>query len=360
MSDDKSTRLTRRHALALSGAALGGVALGNNVLAQTDEEGEGEGEDQEGEGQEGAMRRYRVTVANLTGGQPFTPPAVALHSPEVEAFSVGEQASDAIQALAENGNLQPLASALQESDAVGALATGDAPLVPQQDPGGTGNPYFTSLELEASESATHLTFLSMLIATNDGFTGLDTVELPEEPNASETYYASAYDAGTERNTEQFSDMVPAARELIIGEGGAQTGTTESNPDLAETDVIRPHPGIQGTGDLSPQTYDWSGPVALVQVENLGAAEEEAEETPAEGNMTETPADGNMTETPAEGNMTETPADGNMTETPAEGNMTDGNMTETPAEGNMTDGNMTGTPMEGNMTDGNATGGNETG
>jgi len=105
MSDETpDTRLTRRHALALGGAALGGVAIGNNVLAQADD-----GEDGEGDG-DGEMQQYRVTVANLTRGQPLTPPAVVLHSPEIELFSVGDQANEAVQALAENGNLGPLVS----------------------------------------------------------------------------------------------------------------------------------------------------------------------------------------------------------------------------------------------------------
>jgi hypothetical protein len=106
----------------------------------------------------------------------------------------------------------------------------------------------------------------MLIATNDGIVGLDTVPLPERVNASRTYYANGYDVGTEQNTERFADLVPPARTLILGEG--EGGTTESDPDLAEDGVIRPHPGIAGIGDLDPAVYGWREPAGYLQVERL--------------------------------------------------------------------------------------------
>jgi len=275
--DGTAVPLTRRGALALGGAALGGTALSGVGLAQEGDDGDGmddgddESDDMDDDGDDGddmddGARSYRVTVANLTRGQPFTPPAVALHQPSVEVFSVGEPANTPTQEIAENGNLQPLVDLIESTDAIRAAAVGDAPLVPDDDPGDTGNPYYTSLELSADASATHLTFISMLIATNDGIVGLDTVPLPEAVNASRTYYANGYDVGTEQNTEQFSDMVPPAQTLILGEGSGGTG--ESNPDIAEDGVITPHPGIEGGVDLDPSVYGWREPAALVQVERL--------------------------------------------------------------------------------------------
>lgn len=249
--------ITRRSALALGGTALGAVALGGGtVSAQADGDPNAE------------TNQYRVTVTNLTRGQPFTPPAVALHEPTVAVFSVGAPANEAVQQLAENGNLDPLVSLIQETDEIRAASVGSAPLVPAADPGETGNPYYETFEIEADESATHLTFLSMLVATNDGFVGLDTVELPSEVNASWTLHADGYDAGTEQNTEDFDDIVPPAQTLISGED-AEGGTTESDPDLAEDEVIRPHPGIAGDGDLSPEVYGWDEPAAAVHVERIG-------------------------------------------------------------------------------------------
>ena len=280
MTDDADTPLTRRGALALGGAALGGYALSGTAFASSHTDGgdgtdgdgmDGDGSDgdgPDGAGTGGGSRSYRVTVANLTSGQPFTPPAVALHRPDVEVFSVGDPANTQTQQLAENGNLQPLLDLIEATDSIRAAAVADAPLVPSHDPGDTGNPYHATLELSADASATHLTFVSMLIATNDGLVGLDTVPLPERVNASRTYYANGYDVGTEENTEDFDDMVPPAQSLIQG-GSADGGTTESDPDIAEDDVIRPHPGITGDDDLDPSEYGWREPAGLVQVERLG-------------------------------------------------------------------------------------------
>jgi hypothetical protein len=334
MTEDSSTpRLTRRGALALGGATVGGLALGGGtVLAQDDgmeEEADDEGmDDADGDG----PRQYRVTIANLTGGQPFTPPAVALHRPEVEVFSVGEPANEPTQALAENGDLDPLLSLIGETEAILSAAVGDGPLVPQSDPGDTGNPYYTTVELSADASATHLTFVSMLIATNDGIVGLDTVELPTAVNESKTLYANGYDVGTEQNTEVFADMVPPAKTLIVG--GEPEGTTESDPALAEDDVIRPHPGIEGVGDMDPAVYDWREPAALVQVERIdgaGPPETPAEETPEETPEEETPEEVTPEETPGL-NETETPGL-NETETPEEPSISppDMNETDTPLE-----------------------------
>ncbi len=273
MTDDHTDEtgqfgVTRRGALGATGAVLGGFTLGGTALAQ-----QGNGPDGEGPpGQRDGPRRYRVTVTNLTGGQPFTPPAVALHRPSVELFSVGEPANEAIQQVAENGALGPLLDLADSTDAVrgaGVFTTDDGPtpLVPEADPGDTGLPYFGAVEVSADSSATHLSLVAMLIATNDGFVGLDTVSLPDAVGESHTHYAPGYDAGTEENTELFRDMVPPAQGLIQGEVTVE-GTTESDPALATDGVITPHPGIEGDANLDADVYDWTDPAAVVHVERI--------------------------------------------------------------------------------------------
>ncbi|GGN89020.1 MULTISPECIES: spondin domain-containing protein [Haloarcula] len=246
--------LTRRRALALGGGTLGALALGSStVLGQRDDGRDGN-------------RTYRVTVANLTRGQPFTPPAVAAHRSSVEVFAVGEEANRPTRQLAENGNLDPLVDLIDDTNAIRGAAVGESPLVPEADPGDTGLPYYTELELSADSSAEYLTFVSMLVATNDGIVGLDTVPLPDRVNESRTYYANGYDVGTEENTELFEDLVPPAKTLIIG--GESEGTTRSDSDISEDGVIRPHPGIDGVGNLPPSVYDWREPAGYLQVERV--------------------------------------------------------------------------------------------
>jgi hypothetical protein len=258
MTSDSRLPTSRRTFLAATGAAVGGLALGGSALAQ-----------QEGAGQtqSDAARRYRVTVANLTPYQPFTPPAVAAHRGSVEVFSVGEPANEAVQQVAENGNLKPLSDLISSTNAIRGSAVGTGPLVPASDPGDTGHPYYVELHLDADASARFLSFISMLVATNDGFVGLDTVPLPQAVNSSVTYYAQGYDAGTETNTEMFEDLVPPAQGLTGVNRDGVDGTDQSNPDLAENGVITPHPGITGVGDV-PEMFAWDEPAASLVVERV--------------------------------------------------------------------------------------------
>jgi hypothetical protein len=65
------------------------------------------------------------------------------------------------------------------------------------------------------------------------------------------------------------DPLSTTRRGALALGGAVLGgTTESDPDLAEDGVIRPHPGIAGVGDLDPAVYGWREPAGYLQVERL--------------------------------------------------------------------------------------------
>ena len=47
----------------------------------------------------------------------------------------------------------------------------------------------------------------MVVCTNDGFTGLNRVRLPK--SGVSVYFPRVSEAGTETNTEDFADLVPA-------------------------------------------------------------------------------------------------------------------------------------------------------
>ena len=53
----------------------------------------------------GSERTYRVTITNLTSGQPMTPFVVAAHSGSTAIFNAGSSASAGLQSLAENGGV---------------------------------------------------------------------------------------------------------------------------------------------------------------------------------------------------------------------------------------------------------------
>src|SRR5918994_1399254 len=70
------------------------------------------------------LRTYRVTVTNLTAGQPLTPVLFATHRASVDVFTVGSSASLGVKEIAENGNLAPLAESLEAAGGVSGVFVG--------------------------------------------------------------------------------------------------------------------------------------------------------------------------------------------------------------------------------------------
>src|SRR5205814_5388403 len=158
---------------------------------------------------------YRVTITNLTTGQPLTPPVVATHRTPFHIFQVGEAASFGVKEIAENGNNAPLLAALGHDKHVSTVQqAGLGPLVPANTPGGATFPAAVTFTITAERGAKYLSFVAMLVCTNDGFTGVDSVRLPQEEGERVTVRTAGYDAGTERNTEDFADIVPPCQALI--------------------------------------------------------------------------------------------------------------------------------------------------
>lgn len=210
-----------------------------------------------------SSRSYLVTIQNLTGGQPMTPPVIAAHKMGTRLFMVGEEAGPEIQAIAENGNNGPLLDALAEDDRVFALEEGSTgPLVPGGNPGNTPFGNAVSIMITTPAEAGTLSMASMLICTNDGFTGLNGVKLPKK--GASVFFTRAFDAGTEINTEDFADIVPPCQGLI-GVSSDDPGTGMTDPALAEGEVIMPHTGIVGGDDLLPEVHGWNEPVGKVTI-----------------------------------------------------------------------------------------------
>lgn len=203
------------------------------------------------------MATYEVTIENLTPGQPYTPPFVATHRAATDIFTVGQPASFEIKEIAENGNLGPMLTLLGSDKHVSGTAVAGGPLL-------WGNS--VELTVTAARGAKFLSWASMLICTNDGFTGVDSLRLPKDVGEQVVVTTNAYDAGTERNTEDYADIVPPCQSLHGV--SVEPGTGASNPALAEDEVVRHHAGIQGGVDLTIATHGWSNPVAEVTVERV--------------------------------------------------------------------------------------------
>jgi hypothetical protein len=122
--------------------------------------------------------------------------------------------------------------------------------------------------IDAARGFRHLSWVSMLICTNDGFTGLNGLELPKKVGRSVRVTTNGYDSHTEQNTEDFANIVPPCQGLI-GVSSGEPGTGVSDPALAEGGVIADHEGIKGGSDLSPAVHGWTNPVAEVTVKAIG-------------------------------------------------------------------------------------------
>ncbi len=195
-------------------------------------------------------RTYRVTVTNLTDGQPMTPFVVATHQGDFSLFTRGQSASNGLQQLAENGGVPVLVEELTANDSVADVGVAAPAAGPPVHPGQS-----VFVEVTADVEARWLTLAGMLICTNDGFGGVSNVKVP---TTSRTIYGYAYDAGTEINTEAYADLVPPC------DGSGMTGAT--NPALAENAAIHRHPGISGIADLDRAVHGWNGPVIKVEIE----------------------------------------------------------------------------------------------
>ena len=212
-------------------------------------------------------KTYRVTIVNLTSGQAFTPPLIAAHRPSLDIYSVGSKASFGVKEIAENGNLMPLLDSLGAKRGVKVKAAAE-PLVPVGSPGqeDLGFTNTVTMKITAGRRVTKLTWVSMLICTNDGFTGVDSIRLPRHVGGTTARFTRAYDAGTEKNTELFDDIVPPCQGLIGGPGSGGSGM--SDPSLAQHRVIHRHRGIVGDADLDTATYGWRNPVAAIVVQRI--------------------------------------------------------------------------------------------
>lgn len=206
-----------------------------------------------------ASATYEVTVQNLTGGQPLTPALLVAHRQPDGLFRVGEAASFGLKEIAENGNLGPMLTRLGNDRHVSAFTVATGGTLPPILPGET-----ITATIDTDRGAKYLSWASMLICTNDGFTGIDGARLPDKVGESITLYTDGYDAGTEINTEDFADMVPPCPALT-GVPSTDPGTGTSNPALAENGAVHHHEGILGTADLVPAAHGWTGPIAMVVI-----------------------------------------------------------------------------------------------
>lgn len=193
------------------------------------------------------MKTYEVTITNITTSkQGLSPALIATHPASARAWQMGQPASAGLELLAEEG--KPDAWAAELRGGATDVVTTKAHLLPGDS---------ITVMIKARDGDV-LSAGTMLIQTNDGFTGLDSVAItPGDKDA------MAYDAGTEENTEAAAD-VP----------GPPFGGMNRGPATNPQQPIAAHPGIKGTADVTPD-FNWSGPVARFTIQRVEVAQQAA-------------------------------------------------------------------------------------
>jgi hypothetical protein len=211
-------------------------------------------------------RLYDVTIVNLMTGQPLSPGVVVTHTAQADVYEVGQEASNGVKRIAEDGNPNPAAKELEGKPGFDHVMTFQKEIVPMNVPAPLDpapRPANTSkVRVTARPGTDRLSVVTMLVCTNDGFTGVDAVQLPTgfDPVAFET---QAYDARAEVNNEKFEFIVDGCTAA-----GPIKRPPNGNQFAPENGVIIPHPGIQGNADLRREAHGWEGPVVRIIVQRV--------------------------------------------------------------------------------------------
>jgi hypothetical protein len=169
--------------------------------------------------------QYQVTVTNLTNAQPLSPVALVLHQTG-EIWTIGQPASQMLENLAESGDN----SGVMDADFVVASGTNGDVLMP----GMNAEIMLTTTDMMAS----HFSVATMLVNTNDAFTGLNAIDLSAlEVGDMMMFKTRVYDAGTEGNSEM-AGTIP----------GPADGGEGLNAERDDVDFVAMHPGVVSMDD----------------------------------------------------------------------------------------------------------------
>lgn len=189
---------------------------------------------------------YRVTIENRTQAD-LTPVVYAVHDRTARMWRNGRRASFGMTRLAEDGvpdivrNEVARRRGVRSAGVANRIAAGRS----------------ISFTVRTTTRHRRLSWASMLVCTNDGFTGQSSYALPLKRNGRTRFSvrvnARAYDGGSEVNDER-SSSVPCLGAHGVGRD--------------ERRVIRRHPGISGRGDLTVTSHGWGQNAARVTIRRI--------------------------------------------------------------------------------------------
>ncbi|MCP3664521.1 MAG: hypothetical protein GY696_18865 [Gammaproteobacteria bacterium] len=207
-------------------------------------------------------REVTIEITNLTNGIYFTPLLVAAHHHNQHLFELGESASSELQAMAEGGNISGL---------IDEVSSAGGDYVENPAGGLLGPGMSTTADLDVSGKR-GLSVVAMLLPTNDGFVGLDNIDIPKK-SGTYTFFLRGYDAGTEANDEIVNGGgapgtpgIPADPGGHAGTGGTGVAGDDGNHYVH---IHRGNVGDQdpagGASDLDSGVHRWANPVARVVI-----------------------------------------------------------------------------------------------
>ena len=177
-----------------------------------------------------------VTMTNTSDTQPMTPPVVVLHNaPDADngmrLFYPSLPAHPSVVAIAENGNNAPMVELLGYLTDQGRASTYAVGFADPANPGPLLPGMSASVDLDLASDDQVLSIVSMVVCTNDGFSGVNAHTLSAD--ASETFMAPIYDAGSETNVLTLDYWVPPC--------GSEANLTDD-----ENGSVTLHPGQSGS------------------------------------------------------------------------------------------------------------------
>lgn len=202
---------------------------------------------------------YEVTIENVTAGQPLSPGLIVTHGAGLHLFEKGKKASAGVIKIAEDGMQMTAVEALKGMSGIHQVVDTAKPIVPNGTP---GMPNTMTFRISANGGDARLSLAMMLSCTNDGFAGVDSIELPRDGQA-KTIDAMAYDAGTETNNEMFDSIVDGCHLE-----GPVKAPADGNKRAPAAGHIGEHAGITGDSDLKRDKHGWQGPVARVTIRQV--------------------------------------------------------------------------------------------
>jgi len=168
---------------------------------------------------------YSITITNLTYAQPLSPLGVILHS-DNKMWIVGDASSLSLEKLAEGGDNTDFlvdTNALASNSSEGVILPGT----------------MSTISISTTDRmATYFTAATMLVNTNDAFSGLTGIDISTMAvDDTESWNLNVYDAGTELNSE--------AAGTIPGPVDGGTGFDATRDDV---DFVGYHSGVVSQDD----------------------------------------------------------------------------------------------------------------